>query len=57
MGLRLVRVSFGGVLWRCQRKIEMSYSLQSRNVLFCIADYPGHVRLMVPAREARSLVG
>jgi len=34
----------------CQRKIEMSYSLQSRNVLFSIAHFPSHGRLIVPAR-------
>jgi hypothetical protein len=45
MGRAVVRA-----LWKwCQRKIEMSYSLQSRNVLFSIAHFPSHGRLIVPA--------
>jgi hypothetical protein len=41
----------------CQGKVEMSPSQQNRNVPFSIASFPGHVKLMVPVREARSPVG
>jgi len=43
-------LGWDGRIGACQRKIEMSYSLQSRNVLFSIAHFPSHGRLIVPAR-------
>jgi hypothetical protein len=42
--------------FRCQRKVEMSYSLQSRNVLFCLIAAGVHGSLGVPVKRRRALL-
>jgi len=40
----------------CQRKIEMSYSLQSRNVLFCQGGQKVRGSLGVPVKRRRAML-
>jgi hypothetical protein len=44
------------LVWICQRKVEMSYSLQSRNVLFCLIAAGVHGSLGVPVKRRRALL-
>jgi hypothetical protein len=41
---------------RCQRKIEMSYSLQSRNVRFSLGGSRGRGSLGVPVKRRRAML-
>jgi hypothetical protein len=40
----------------CQGKVEMSYSRQSRNVVFCLGLRGARVNLLVPVKRRRALV-
>jgi hypothetical protein len=40
----------------CQGKVEMSYSLQSRNVLFCRGGERVHVILAMPVKRRRAML-
>ena len=40
----------------CQGKVEMSYSLQSRNVLFCLGGERVHVILAMPVKRRRAML-
>jgi hypothetical protein len=40
----------------CQRKIEMSYSLQSRNVLFSLGGARARGNLGVPVKRRRAML-
>jgi hypothetical protein len=42
--------------FNCQRKVEMSYSLQSRNVLFWSGLERSRVSLAVPVKRRRAML-
>src|ERR1022692_2713476 len=45
-----------GQFWPCQGKVEMSYSLQSRNVRFCGAGERVRVILTMPVKRRRAML-
>jgi hypothetical protein len=46
----------GSITNWCQGKVEMSYSLQSRNVLFCRGGERVHVILAMPVKRRRAML-
>ncbi|MGA2581466.1 MAG: hypothetical protein ABSH24_36395, partial [Bryobacteraceae bacterium] len=46
----------GTAIGRCQGKVEMSYSLQSRNVLFGRGGERVHVILAMPVKRRRAML-
>ena len=55
-GLPLVDGTGRGNRPHCQGKVEMSYSLQSRNVLFCRGGDGVRVILAMPVKRRRAML-